>query len=70
VIILNPNRFVKLRTTKDMKTNNEILRPSLQLMLLSFLSVTLTGKFVILLYISGVLRVAVMDLITEYVSRL
>ena len=53
-----------------MKTHNEILRPSLQLMFISFLSVTLTGKFVILLYTSGVLRVAVMDLITEYISRL
>ena len=69
MIILNPNRFVKLQTTKDMKTHNEILRTSLQVMFLSFLSVTLAGKFVILLYISGVLRFAVMDLITEYVKR-
>jgi len=53
-----------------MKTHSEILRPSLQVMFFIVLSVTLTGKFVILLYISGVLCVAVMDLITEYVSRL
>lgn len=43
MIILTPNRFVKLRTTKDMKTYSEILRLSLQVMFLSFLSVTLTG---------------------------
>jgi len=43
VIILNPNRFIQLHTTKNMKTHNEILRPSLQLMFISFLSVTLTG---------------------------
>jgi hypothetical protein len=69
VIILNPNRFVQLRTTKDMKTHNEIFRPSLEVIFLGFLSIILTGKFVIL-YISGVLCVAVMDLIAEYVSRL
>lgn len=43
MIILNPNRFVKLHTTKDMKTHSEILRPSLLLTFLSVLSVTLTG---------------------------
>lgn len=43
MIILNPSRFVKLHTTKDMKTYSEILRPSLQVMFLSVLSVTLTG---------------------------
>jgi hypothetical protein len=53
-----------------MKSHNEILRPSLQVMFLSCLLVTLTGKFVILLYISGVLCVSVMDVIAEYVSRL
>jgi len=53
-----------------MKAHNEILKPSLQVMCLSFLLVTLTGKFVILLYISGVLCVAVMDVIAEYLSRL
>ena len=70
MIILNPNSFVKLQAMKDMKAHNEILKPSLQVMCLSFLLVTLTGKFVILLYISGVLCVAVMDVIAEYLSRL
>ena len=49
---------------------NEIFGPSLQVIFLSFLSVTPFGKFVIFLCISGVLCVAMMKLITKYVPGL
>jgi hypothetical protein len=41
---------------------HQILRATVQVVFLSFLPVTLFGKFVILSYISGVLFVAMMKL--------